>query len=174
VNSRLDELQAAILRTKLKHLDRWNQLRRQHAYRYNRLLTAVTDSICVPVEGADAEPSEAKLSDQGSDDRAQLPSLQHVYHQYTIRCSTPSRDALAGYLQEVGVGCAVYYPVPLHRQEVNADLGFRAGDLPHAESAAERCLSLPMFPELSAVQQDVVVDHLQRACASLCLSKLSA
>ena len=169
VNSRLDELQAAILRTKLKHLDRWNERRCQHAYRYDRLLEAATAGLGVAVERPNCGPFE-----RAGDDLSPRSTVQHVYHQYTVSCSPLYRDALVRHLREAGVGCAIYYPVPLHLQEVNIDLGYRAGDFPQAERAAERCLSLPMFPELSETQQDSVVDQLLHFVEIQRLNKLSA
>ncbi len=127
-NSRLDTLQAAILGVKLPHLDAWNEARRRVAQRYNELLA---DS---PV----TTPYEA-------------PNVRHVYHQYTIRA--PQRDALAAYLKQQGIGSMIYYPVPLHQQELYADLGYEAGSLPESEAAAREVLSLPIYPELTEAQQ---------------------
>jgi dTDP-4-amino-4,6-dideoxygalactose transaminase len=84
-----------------------------------------------------------------------------VYHQYTIQVE--DRDAVLAALNAAGVGSMVYYPVPLHLQEVHADLGYRQGDFPVAEQAAAHCLSLPMFPELSEQQQDLVVAAIVKA-----------
>ncbi|MHC4400884.1 MAG: DegT/DnrJ/EryC1/StrS family aminotransferase [Planctomycetota bacterium] len=156
LNSRLDELQAAILRVKLPHLSRWNRLRRQAAYRYNTLLAGIAE-VTRPQERTDegyAVPTDADTSGQ-----ARL--LEAVYHQFTIQID--NREAVSRKLKEAGVGSAVYYPIPLHLQKVHAHLGYRAGSMPHAETAAERCLSLPMFPELSEEQIRCVVESLRTA-----------
>ena len=159
LNSRLDELQAAILRVKLPHVERWNRLRRQLAYRYNRLL-ASTSAVTRPHEliaSGRAVPMLESSSEGGL--------VEAVYHQYTIQVE--SRDAVARKLTEAGVASAVYYPVPLHCQKVHAGLGYGRGSLPNAELAARRCLSLPMFPELTPAQQQLVVDALAAACPSV-------
>ncbi len=122
VNSRLDELQAAILRVKLPHLERWIEQRRGHAHAYS---DALREALPVPAE---------------------TPGTYHVYHQYTIRAA--DRDDLSKRLAVRGVGTMVYYPVPLHLQEVHRALGYRAGSFEHSEEAAREVLSLPMFPEL--------------------------
>jgi dTDP-4-amino-4,6-dideoxygalactose transaminase len=131
-NSRLDTLQAAILGVKLKYLDGWNEARRRVAQRYNDLLAGLP--VTSPYESPDA---------------------YHVYHQYTIRA--PQRDALAAYLKERGVGTMIYYPVPLHRQELYASLGYSEGSLPVSEVASREVLSLPMYPELTEAQQTSIV-----------------
>jgi dTDP-4-amino-4,6-dideoxygalactose transaminase len=133
VNSRLDELQAAILRVKLPHLDGWIARRREIAERYSAAFREVPE-IEVPVEVA------------GS---------RSVYHQYTIR--VPQRDAVRALLREAGVETMVYYPIPLHLQKVHESLRAAAGDFPESERAAEEVLSLPMFPELTLAQQDAVI-----------------
>jgi dTDP-4-amino-4,6-dideoxygalactose transaminase len=152
LNSRLDELQAAVLRVKLSKLDLWNGARRERAYRYNRLL-ASTPGIELPRE-LQAEKCEAPTGGSGS-------SLcnKSVYQQYTILVD--DRDSLAKRLQERGIGCFSYYPVPLHLQRVHKELGYGPGRFPVAERVAERCLSLPMFPELSEAQQDEVVRAIE-------------
>ena len=127
-NSRLDSLQAAILGVKLKYLDGWNEARRQVAQRYNELLAGLP--VTTPYE---------------------LPHIYHVYHQYTIRA--PQRDALAAYLKERGIGTMIYYPVPLHRQELYASLGYGESSLPVSEAASREVFSLPMYPELTRAQQ---------------------
>jgi dTDP-4-amino-4,6-dideoxygalactose transaminase len=135
-NSRLDELQAAILRIKLRHLDEWNSARRLAAERYSQLFrqAGLGDRVTVPVETA---------------------GCTHVYHQYTIRAER--RDALQAHLEQSGIGTAVYYPLPLHLQPVFRELGGQPGDLPDTEQACREVLSLPMFPELTAEQQEYVV-----------------
>jgi dTDP-4-amino-4,6-dideoxygalactose transaminase len=155
LNSRLDELQAAILRVKFPHLERWSDLRRQHAYRYNTLLSRVP-GVTLPRERS---PSTTTIPMQRTSGSNGL--LRTVYHQYTIQVE--DRDAVLAELNASGVGSMVYYPVPLHLQEVHADLGYRKDDFPVAEHAAAHCLSLPMFPELFEQQQDVVVAAISKA-----------
>src|SRR5713101_4194442 len=127
-NSRLDELQAAILRVKLRHLDAWKAGRQAHAARYNGLLGGV-DGVVTP-----------RIA----------PGCDHVYHQYTIR--VPRRDAVQKALAAGGIASTVYYPIPLHQQPMYASLGYRAGAFPGAEQAAREVLSLPVYPELSPEQ----------------------
>lgn len=126
-NSRLDELQAAVLRVKLPHLDAWNQARRRHAERYRELL-------------------------QGAEVKLPAPSVEgsHVYCLYTVR--SPRRDALRAHLRDRGVGTEIYYPLPLHLQEAYRAIGGREGDYPVAEGLAREVLSIPVYPELSEQQ----------------------
>ena len=135
-NSRLDALQAAILRVKLGHLDDWNAARREVAHRYNEHLADL------PV----TTPDES-------------PDVYHVYHQYTIR--VPQRDALQAFLKQQGIGSMIYYPLPLHRQELYAGSGYAEDSLPYAEQAAQEVLSLPMYPELTSAQQDQVAQAIR-------------
>jgi dTDP-4-amino-4,6-dideoxygalactose transaminase len=127
-NSRLDEIQAAILRVKLRHLSEWQSARQAHAAAYTKLLLGIP-GVAPPFvpEG-----------------------YEHVFHQYTIRVER--RDALVQILNERKIGSAVYYPVPLHLQPLYSSLGHKSGDFPHAEHAAQEVLSLPMFPELRSEQ----------------------
>jgi dTDP-4-amino-4,6-dideoxygalactose transaminase len=127
-NSRLDEIQAAILRAKLRHLTDWQRARQAHAAAYTKLLLGIP-GVAPP------------LVPEG---------YEHVFHQYTIRVER--RDALVQLLNERKIGTSVYYPVPLHLQPLYASLGHKAGDFPHAEHAAQEVLSLPMFPELRTEQ----------------------
>ncbi|EPR30237.1 Nucleotide-sugar aminotransferase [Geobacillus sp. WSUCF1] len=137
-NSRLDEMQAAILSVKFPHLDRWTEQRRKHAATYTRLLEeAVGDLVVTPKE---------------------VDGRYHVFHQYTIRA--PKRDELQAFLKEQGIATMVYYPLPLHLQPVFASLGYKEGQLPEAEKAAKEALSLPMFPELKEEQQQYVVEKI--------------
>lgn len=135
-NFRIDALQAAVLSVKLRRLDAWNEGRRQRAARYNELFTR---------QGL--APAHVTLPSEVHG--------RHVYHQYVIR--TPRRDELAAFLRDRKVGCAVYYPLPLHQQKCFAYLGGQAGDFPQAERAAAEVLALPMYPELTDAQQDAVV-----------------
>jgi dTDP-4-amino-4,6-dideoxygalactose transaminase len=157
LNSRLDEVQAAILRVKFPHVEAWNRLRREHAYRYNRGLADVSE-VVRPSELTAAGPAVA-LEEPPNAERL----VEAVYHQYTIQVE--DRDTVARLLTAAGIGHAVYYPVPLHLQRVHSNLGLGPGSFPHAERAARHCLSLPMFPELTAAQQDLVVETLAAAVA---------
>lgn len=141
LNSRLDEMQAAILRVKLPHLDDWCEARRRLADRYNALLEGVA-GVVTPKEIAD---------------------VRCVYHQYTLR--VPNRDQVQAKLKEAGVQTLVYYPVPLHLQEVHDYLGLKPGSFPRSEEAANTVLSLPMFPEMTEEQQDTVVAAVKAAVA---------
>ena len=157
LNSRLDEMQAAILRVKFLHLEGWIEARRRNAYRYNRLLA-----------GLPMIERPRELARIGSNVPHGLPTadtspVHSVYHQYTIQLD--DRDAVMTRLAAEGVQSMVYYPVPLHLQEVHASLGLKAGSFPHAEAASRRCLSLPMFPELSEKQQAQVARAAHTALA---------
>jgi dTDP-4-amino-4,6-dideoxygalactose transaminase len=137
-NFRLDALQAAILRVKLKHLARWTEMRRVNANRYRSL-----------IEG------------MGLSSRISTPrdSAGHIYNQFVV--NLPDRDRLWSFLRERGVETEIYYPVPLHLQDCFAELGYRLGDFPHAESAARESLALPIYPELSDEQQRYVVKQIR-------------
>lgn len=137
-NSRLDELQAAVLNVKLPHLQTWSENRRSHAAYYSeRLNLKVDQHVVTPVE---------------------LEGNYHVFHQYTLRVER--RDELQAFLKEHGVSTMIYYPIPLHMQPVFKDLGYTVGDLPVTEKAAQEALSLPMFPELKREQQDYVIKKI--------------
>jgi len=168
LNSRLDELQAAILRVKLPHLEQWNASRRQRAHRYNELLADVPE-ITPPHELTDRGPV-VRRGDDVADGRP--PLLEAVYHQFTVLVD--DRDAVSKRLKEKGIGNAIYYPVPLHLQEVHAHLGHGPGSLPVCERLARRCLSLPMFPELSEEQIGHVVETLRAAVTSTCFAAQAA
>lgn len=145
-NSRLDELQAAVLRVKLRYLDAWTEKRRAHAEDYTR-----------------------RLRTAGLEERVRPPSTapestRHVFNQYTVRVM--EREALRAHLHERGVGTAVYYPMPLHQQPCFADLWESPPHLPHAERAAAEVLALPMYPELSAEQRAYVVECIADFYAS--------
>jgi dTDP-4-amino-4,6-dideoxygalactose transaminase len=138
-NSRLDSIQAAILRAKMPHLVRWNEQRREHARIYAELLAA---------SGVTRAGKITLLKT--------LPGARHVYHQYVVRAQ--KRDALRTFLSERGISTEIYYPAPLHLQECFAYLGYTAGDFPEAERAAAEVLALPMFAELLQEEQQWVVD----------------
>jgi dTDP-4-amino-4,6-dideoxygalactose transaminase len=123
-NSRLDTLQAAILRLKLKKLDRWNESRRDNAHTYTKQLRNIVE-IVTPQE-----------TDYG----------KHVYHIYAIRIR--NRNRIHDHLRQNGIGVLIHYPIPLHLQPVYEKLGYRRGDFPVAEKIASEVLSIPMFPHL--------------------------
>jgi dTDP-4-amino-4,6-dideoxygalactose transaminase len=137
-NCRPDEIQSAVLRIKLQHLDEWNHRRRQHAMRYHELL---------------------------SDLAIELPELRfdgsNVYHQYVIRSS--ERDTLRSRLSDKGIGTGIHYPVPVHLQPAAVALGYAQGDFPHTEAAAKEVLSLPMYPELTQPQLTAVAEAIAQA-----------
>jgi len=138
-NSRLDEIQAAVLRVKLRHLEEWQKARQHHAAEYSRLLGTIP-GVVIPTAPA---------------------GLTHVYHQYTIR--VPRRDHVQKCLAGRKIGSTVYYPVPLHLQPVYASLGYNRGDFPAAERAAEEVLSLPMYAELRTDQIERVTGAIAEA-----------
>jgi dTDP-4-amino-4,6-dideoxygalactose transaminase len=138
-NSRLDEIQAAVLRVKLRHLDNWVVARRKNASLYTQLLKAAP-GVVTPVEA---------------------PWAEHVYHQYTIRVI--DRDRVQSALTEQNIGSTVYYPTPMHLQPVFANLNYIEGDLPQAEKAAKEVLSLPIFAELSSQQIHRVIAAIAEA-----------
>ena len=143
-NSRLDTLQAAVLRVKLPHLDSWSQARRERADTYTRLL------------------SDAGLNELVTPPFVR-PDARHIFHQYVIRVAPHAhRDVLIEHLKENGVGTKIYYPVPLHMQECFQYLGHKEGDFPESERAARETLALPMFPELTREQQEYVVETIRR------------
>lgn len=141
VNSRLDEVQAAILRVKFKYINEWNQKRRVNAYRYNELFANYAD-VQTPKE---------------------MENTYCVYHQYTVKI--PNRDEVHKLLQESGVGAMLYYPVPLHLQKVHKYLGVGEGSLPITEENTKLVISLPMFPELTPVEQETVAETLIKCIA---------
>jgi dTDP-4-amino-4,6-dideoxygalactose transaminase len=138
-NSRLDALQAAVLRVKLPHLDAWTAGRQRNAGLYRRLLTEREVPVTLPVEAAF--------------------NTRHIYNQFVI--SGARRDELRGYLQENGIGCEVYYPLPLHLQRCFAEWGYRAGDFPVSERLAKESLALPIYAELMPEDIQYVVSVIQ-------------
>ena len=138
-NGRMDGIQAALLRVKLRNLAPGNALRREHARQYDRLLEPL-DNVITP--------------------RAASYAL-HAYHIYAVR--VPDRDGLLKALTEQGIGCGIHYPIPVHLQQAYASLGLRPGAFPVAEKCAAEFLSLPMYPELTAAQIATVVDSLSAA-----------
>lgn len=138
-NSRLDALQAAILRVKLPHLEDWTAARQRLAARYDDLLHGV-EGIQLPYHA---------------------PDRSHIFHQYTIRVKNGCRDALQQHLKEQGIGSMIYYPRPLHLQECFKELGYNEGALPVSERASHEVLSLPVFPELAQKEQDHVIQQIR-------------
>ena len=163
MNSRLDALQAAILRVKLRHLEAWHDGRRENAETYDGAFAA-----------AGAATSAVPLTAGGFPLRTPQPSsgeATHIYNQYVIRVPNPVRDALRQHLQEQRIGTEIYYPVPLHMQECFSKLGLAEGDLPESESAAAQTLALPIYPELTDQQLAHVTDTViafvgEHACAA--------
>jgi len=141
MNSRLDALQAAILRVKLRHLDRWTECRRRNADRYRELVVehGLQERISLPCSGSNEF---------------------HVYNQYTIRA--PDRDELLVYLGEQGISTEIYYPTPLHLEPAFGYLRYPIGAFPQAEAACREVLSLPIYPELTEEKQRTVVAAIAR------------
>lgn len=136
-NSRLDALQAAVLMAKLPHLEAWSTARRANAAHYDQAFADVADIVTPYVD----------------------PLNTSIYNQYTIRAQ--NRDGLQAHLKERGIGCSIYYPLPLHLQPCFAYVGCREGQFPESERAAQEVLSLPVFPELTSTQRDIVVDAVR-------------
>lgn len=139
-NARMEGIQAAVLDTKLRHLDQWNAARARHAARYRERLADLS-GLQLP----------AAPSPEG-----------HVWHLFVVLVAPELRDALRTQLAENGVATGVHYPTPVHLQPAYEDLGYAPGDLPVAEDVMRRCISLPMFPEMREDQQDQVIDALRR------------
>jgi dTDP-4-amino-4,6-dideoxygalactose transaminase len=147
INSRLDALQAAVLRAKLPHLDEWTTARQRKAQQYELMFldAGLAEQIAAPFVRR---------------------NTRHIFHQFVIRVRDGRRDALREHLRECGVGTDVYYPVPLHLQECFAFLGYQEGDFPVAEAAAKETLALPVYPELTDEQQDYVVGSIAKFFAA--------
>jgi dTDP-4-amino-4,6-dideoxygalactose transaminase len=135
-NYRMDGLQGAILRVKLRHLDAWTDARRAHAERYDAL-----------------------LANSGVKTPTVMPYSHHVYHIYAVQ--TQQRELLQQKLNEQGIQTGIHYPIPVHLQAAYSDLGYKLGDFPHSEQAAGRVLSLPMHAELTSAQIHTVAESLQ-------------
>ena len=141
INSRLDELQAAVLRVKFPSLDKWSEERRLKAEFYTQLLSEADLSFPLIIPHV-------------------RPDGRHIFHQYVIRVPG-NRDALMEHLKAHNIGSKVYYPIPLHEQQCFADLGYKRGDFPEAEAAARETFALPAYPELSEAQQVYVVQTIK-------------
>jgi dTDP-4-amino-4,6-dideoxygalactose transaminase len=137
-NYRMDGIQGAILRVKLRHLEDWTEARRAYARRYSSLLAGSQD-FETPVEAA---------------------SRRHVYHVYAVR--SRDRDGLQRALQSEGIQSGLHYPIPVHLQKAHADLGYLPGDFPQSEAAAREMLSLPIYPEMTARQVEQVAAALRQ------------
>jgi dTDP-4-amino-4,6-dideoxygalactose transaminase len=148
-NARLDELQAAVLRVKFRHLEDWNRARIERADRYDQLFLEAGLSDAQKTYPDEKHPVVIPY---------RAPERRHVFHQYVIRAR--ERDALKKFLAEEGVGAEVYYPLPLHLQSCFHAWGGRAGEFPEAERAAREVLALPLYPELTPEQQRYVTDRL--------------
>ena len=144
LNSRLDALQAAVLRVKLRRLEEWTLARQRNAERYAELFEdyGLNEALELP---------------------ATLPLRRHVYNQFCIRVRDGKRDQLMQHLRQKHIGCMVYYPKPLHLQPCFENLGYKPGQFPESEKAAEEVLALPIFPELTFAQQETVVRGLASA-----------
>ena len=138
-NFRLDELQAAVLNVKLKHLDAWTQGRQRNAAFYDAgfARAELGDSVHCPQAGA---------------------GVRHIYNQYVVRAR--KRDELRAHMAGAGIGSEIYYPIPLHLQKCFEYLGYKPGDFPHSERAAEETLALPIYPELAEMQLQYVIDTI--------------
>lgn len=136
-NSRLDEIQAALLRVKLPLLDKWNELRRQHARFYNKELEST--NLVIPYEDK---------------------NVKHVYHMYMLQ--SENRIELINYLKENGIATGVYYPVPLHLQKAYLKLGYKRGDMPNSEYLSNRTFAIPMFAEITEEEQLYIIDAIKR------------
>jgi len=142
-NGRLDSIQAGILRVKLRHLSRWNEQRRESARIYDELLAPLGGSVICPYKSS---------------------SSKSVYHLYVVR--TQFRDELQKDLNEAGIGTGIHYPIPIHLQAAYASMGWKQGDFPESEEAADQILSLPMFPGLTADQQKQVTETISQFAIS--------
>ncbi|MEA2012892.1 MAG: DegT/DnrJ/EryC1/StrS family aminotransferase [Verrucomicrobiota bacterium] len=141
-NFRLDALQAVVINVKLKSLEQWSEGRQKNAERYKQLFAEKG----LLEDGLIALPET-------------LSNRRHIFNQFIVRAK--DRDALLAYLQEKGVGCAIYYPISLHEQECFADLDYKKGDFPESEKAADETLALPIFPESTDQQAEYVVEMIQ-------------
>lgn len=148
MNSRLDALQATVLRVKLKYLEQWSAARQNNARRYQEMFRqeGILDTITLP-----------KISH----------GCRHVFNQYCIRIDQGRRDTVMQQLKAAKVGCAVYYPKPLHLQTCFKHLGYEQGQFPQAEAASKEILALPSYPELPIADQERVVECLSRICRDL-------
>ena len=148
-NYRMEAIQGAVLRVKLRYLSSWTEARRKHANMYNDRLCST--SVIVPME---------------------VPYARHVYHIYAIR--TRERDRVKQALHAQGIETGIHYPIPVHLQKAHADLGYQRGDFPNAEAVADEVLSLPLYAEISDDQQETVAAAISQAAAEFSLAENSA
>jgi dTDP-4-amino-4,6-dideoxygalactose transaminase len=158
-NFRLDALQAAVVRVKLKYLDNWTAGRQRNASFYNKLFTelGLTDAsgkglLTLPFESSES----GQYTHRTEADAAPFATHRHIYNQYVLRVPH-KRDELQAFLKERQIGAEIYYPVPLHLQECFADWGYQTGDCPVSEAAAKQTIALPIYPELTEEQIQTVV-----------------
>ena len=163
-NFRLDALQAAVVRVKLKYLDNWTAGRQRNAALYNNLFTetGLTDAsgndnplLTLPFESSETGQYAHRLKA----DSAPFANHRHIYNQYVLRVRH-KRDELQAFLKERQIGTEIYYPVPLHLQECFADWGYQTGDCAVSEAAAEQTIALPIYPELTEEQMQTVVNTI--------------
>jgi len=153
INSRLDAIQAAVLRVKLRHLESWTKARRENASLYDQ---AFADAGA-GVSGTGLENAKLPLLTPAS-----APGTRHVYHHYMIRVPSELRDGLRADLSEQGISTEIYYPLGLHQQPCFAELGYRDGEFPATESAARETLVLPVYPELAHADLARIADSCAR------------
>ena len=149
-NCRMDGIQAAVLRIKLRHLERANQLRRTHAAHYDRAFARIAEII---------SPCE-------------MAGVRHVYRVYAIRVQ--NRDEVIEFLAKKGTECGVHYPIPIHLQEAYRNVGYQAGAFPIAERLAREFISLPIFPELSPMDVEMIAQEVKEAVAASGIKRLEA
>lgn len=153
-NSRLDAIQAAILRVKLKHLKDWNKARAEKAAYYSNKLTKLTKQVSTYQL---SKPSKLICLHPPF----VAPGNTHVFHQYTLRVNKQVRNKLVSYLKKQGIPTMIYYPLPLHLQPAFKYLGYKKGDFPESEKAAKEVLSLPVYPELRRKDQDYIIKKIK-------------
>ncbi len=154
-NSRLDALQASVLKVKLKYLDNWSEKRRKNATYYNKLFQEThLSSISSPGDALNSFEYPVILPQVSKKRR-------HIYNQYTIKVNANKRDKLKRFLKEKEIGTAIYYPLPLHLQKCFRYLGYKEGDFPVAEGMAKEVISLPVYPELSPRMQEYIVEKIK-------------
>lgn len=158
-NFRLDAIQAAVLRVKLKYLDDWTRARQRNAARYRTLFTEAQ------LVHSDADRSSSSFEQNGVKLPAEAPERRHIYNQFVI--SSAARDRLQSFLTEQRIGTEIYYPVPLHLQECFTGLNYGEGDFPTSELATRQTLALPIYPELTAQQQMTVVQSIKEFMAAV-------
>jgi dTDP-4-amino-4,6-dideoxygalactose transaminase len=141
VNARLDELQAAVLNIKMPYLEQWNAARQAHAEAYNEQLRDIVEAVPIV-----------------------KPWATHVYCYYVIR--VPERDAFRLAMEQEGIGTTIHYPIPIHLQQAAAHYGYTRGSLPYTEALAERIISLPMYPEMTEEQRQLVVSAVKKHVVS--------